>query len=450
MPLDTSGPHAERAVPANREPLPNNRRRRSPWITLPLKLLFSLTITGLFLEVALRVVGIQPVSSAVVKRSESDLHPLPWIAEAQRKGWIPWPNETRIIESVAEHPRGRIEMRRNDVSCREDQATPLEKPAGRRRVVVLGDSHTDGFCFNDESFSNRWEQRTGADVINAGFELSSPYQQWWAYSQVYQQFQPDHVVMTFYAGNDLLELLRTDDRVHLRQEGERYVHAEPSGGSETVPPARGLIGRCRAWAREHLAIYEGLRRVTILRRLVRRASVDEYRDRLVAAQELHPGPVWQGLNQAYYFQHHPEDWDQAVARERWVLTTLRDACQEAQIQFTLLILPTLRQIHSETDQASFDQLQTTLQLSAESLECDERACDAVLSVAQELRIEVLDLRQPLREQREKEPKTSLFYQFDHHLNVAGHRLLAEQLDAEQLDAEQLDAEQQLPAAGAKN
>lgn len=427
MPLDTSGPHAEQAVPTHR-PRSSRNRPRSPWISLPLKLLFSLTLTGLFLEVALRVVGIRPIVSAVVKRSESDLHPLPWIAEAQRKGWIPWPHETRIIESVAEHPRGRIEMRRNDVSCREDQSTPLEKPAGRRRVVVLGDSHTDGFCFNDESFTNRWEERTGADVMNAGFELSSPYQQWWAYSQVYKQFHPDHVVMTFYAGNDLLELLRTDDRVHLRLEDEHYVHAEAVGNSEASPPARSLVGRCRVWAREHLALYEGLRRVTILRRLVRRASVDEYRDRLVAAQELHPGPVWQGLNQAYYFQHHPQDWDEAVARERWVLTALRDDCQRTQVRFTLLILPTLRQIHPETDQASLDQIRTTLQLTDESLECDERACDAVASLAEELRIEVVDLRQPLREHREKEPNTSLFYQFDHHLNVAGHRLLAEQLD----------------------
>ncbi|MFM9068965.1 MAG: hypothetical protein ACKOUR_16780, partial [Planctomycetota bacterium] len=88
----------------------------------------------------------------------------------------------------------------------------------------------------------------------------------------------------------------------------------------------------------------------------------------------------------------------------------------------------LRQIHPETDQASLDQTRTTLQLTDESLECDERACDAVTKLAQELRIELLDLRKPLREQREKEPKTSLFYQFDHHLNVAGHRLLAEQLD----------------------
>ncbi|MFM8252718.1 MAG: hypothetical protein ACKOBW_14070 [Planctomycetota bacterium] len=428
MPLDTSGPHAEQAVPAQRTRSSRNRRRRSPWIAVPLKLLFSLTLTGLFLEVALRIVGIQPAVSAVVKRSESDLHPLPWIAQAQRQGWIPWPQETRVIESVAEHPRGRIEMRRNDVSCREDQSTPLEKPIGRRRVVVLGDSHTDGFCFNDESFPNRWEQRTGDDVINAGFELSSPYQQWWAYSQVYKRFQPDHVVMTFYAGNDLLELLRTDDRVHLRREDERYVHAEPVSGNEISPPARGLVGRCRAWAREHLALYAGLRRVTFLRRLVRQASVDEYRDRLVAAQELHPGPVWQGLNQAYYFQHHPQDWDEAVARQRWVLTALRDDCQQAQVRFTLLILPTLRQIHPETDQASLDQTRTTLQLTDESLECDERACDAVAKLAQELRIELLDLRKPLREQREKEPKTSLFYQFDHHLNVAGHRLLAEQLD----------------------
>lgn len=403
-------------------------RRRSPWITTPLKLLFSLALTLLLIEVALRVVGIRRASREVVARSENDLHPLPFIAEAQRRGWIPWPNETRIIEGVDEHPLGRIEMRRNAESCREDEDTPLEKPVGTKRIIVLGDSHTDGFCFNAESFANQLEKKlTAVDVVNAGFELSSPYQQWFAYDQVFRKFQPDQVLMTFYAGNDFLELQRTDDRVHLRRAGDEFVHAEPSAGTDATRPGEQQTASWRAWARDHLAIYEGLRRVSVLRRLVQRATEDPYHDRLLAAQELHRGPVWQGLNQAYYFQHHASEWDEAVARQRWVLTTLRDACQRDGIRLTLVILPTLRQIHPQTDREALNKIIATLQLTEDSLACDERACQATAELARELRIKLLDLREPFRRELEKEPKKSLFYRFDHHLNVAGHQLLAELL-----------------------
>ena len=417
---------------------PSSRWRT--WRSFFLKLACSCVFTFALLEIGLRLAGIRPIPAHEERLDPRNLHPIEFIARAQREGWLPWPREVRRTDPVQEHPRGVVEIRRNDCSFREDEDTPIEKPAGTFRIVILGDSHTDGVVFNDESFANRLETslnrsatKTNAgttkyDVINAGFGRSSPYQQLWAYERVLSQFHPDHVIVCFYAGNDLTDLLRKDDRVHLDWDGQRLVHAAATHKQDTTTTSFGMWERFRSVLRNNLATYHAATRVTFLRRAVRVAASDSYRDRLELAADRHPGPVWQGLNQAYFFREHPEQWNDVSRMMRHILARFQELTQRDEIGLSLVIIPTLRQIHPQSDQAALNAAIRTLGLAEDDLDCDDRACDLAASLAAELKIPLIDLREPFRSAVAESPDLWLFYRFDHHLNLEGHRLTAELLE----------------------
>ena len=80
----------------------------------------------------------------------------PWTYFRQRPNIVekePWP----------ERADGQWMLRTNDLGFREDAALPVPRPA--LRVLVTGDSHTDGVCNNDESFANLLEARLRAHQI---------------------------------------------------------------------------------------------------------------------------------------------------------------------------------------------------------------------------------------------------------------------------------------------
>ncbi|MEZ6092079.1 MAG: hypothetical protein R3C05_29555 [Pirellulaceae bacterium] len=79
-----------------------------------------------------------------------------FIREAQEKGWMHWPL-TRSVKLTNEHPKGEIVFQRNGSSFRENQETPVEKPVDTRRIIITGDSHTDGAVWNNENAANLLE-----------------------------------------------------------------------------------------------------------------------------------------------------------------------------------------------------------------------------------------------------------------------------------------------------
>jgi lysophospholipase L1-like esterase len=113
------------------------------------------------------------------------------------------------------------EFRTNALGLRGDDV-PLDKPAGARRIVVLGDSFVAGWGVDArEIFSAQLEERlnkSSADrvqVINAGRVGSGPTRQCDIYEAVGRRFHPDLVVLAFYLGNDLLDAAQEQDRDEL-------------------------------------------------------------------------------------------------------------------------------------------------------------------------------------------------------------------------------------------
>ncbi len=382
------------------------------WWKLAAKICGSTLFGLVLLEVGLRITGLCPLPTA----PDAAFPQLPiqeMIELAAAQAWIHQPSEVEVREADGNRPR--MVVKRDWCSCREDADTAVEKPAGTYRVVVLGDSHTDGFVENADSYANVLERLLPppADVMNCGQAVSSPYQQLWIYRTLYQRFQPDLLVVGYYAGNDLLDLMLQHDRIHLEQVGDQFVHAGPTWRPDLTreqSPFKATLFRysaiCRAAAQ--------LRWLQVDQQRKDRSA--DYYDLLVQANDLYRGATWQGLNQAYYFKHHPHDWANASRMFEYVLTQFVEvAPRDGMI---VVVIPTRRQFHPDQFQAA----EELLQLTPEDSACDDRACDLALELCGQLRIPAIDMR-PIFRSFEGE----LYWDSDQHINVDAHRLIAEAL-----------------------
>lgn len=375
------------------------------------KLTCSILFGLILLEGGLRLTGSCPPAPAP-EADLSDMRIEDLVDRAARERWIHPPSTTTWIEVPGDAPD--IPVTRNWCSCREDEETPLEKPAGTYRILVQGDSHTDGTVANPDSFANLLERKLGEgfDVMNCGQAISSPYQQLWIYRQLYRRFDPDYLIVAFYAGNDLVDLMVQYDRIHLEKRGSQFVHAGPTWRPDLAREQSEI----KTWFYAHFAIIRAAAKLRWLSTDHLRQRPASYFQPLERARDQFPAPTWQGLNQAYYFKHYPEDWSRAADMLRFVLSEFkREAPRDG---LMVVVIPTFRQMRPEVAAEAAD----LLRLTAEDQECDTRVCDLAVQLCQDLEIDVLDLRPAMLQHQ-----GDLFWDFDHHINGAAHRLIAELL-----------------------
>src|SRR5262245_29697388 len=128
-----------------------------------------------------------------------------------------------------EHPIGRVTFRTNNLGFREDRPTQVEKSGPR--VLVLGDSHTEGQVNNDENVAHVLErllqeqppERAGApaaqaalpaaprfEALNAAVGGTGPHE-YLGQLRKHLDLRPDLVIVVLYAGNDLSNALMMAD-----------------------------------------------------------------------------------------------------------------------------------------------------------------------------------------------------------------------------------------------
>lgn len=272
-----------------------------------------------------------------------------------------------------EHPRGGYPVRCNSLGMRDTE--PLANPD--LRVLVAGDSQTEGVCANTESFANLWEARLGerfpdaqVEVLNAGQGGTSP----WTYLnalEAYADLRPDLFCPVFFGGNDFRGAIELE-RFH-RQRG---------------------AGKAR---------YR-----------------QELRERL---PDLTPGARHQEIEQAAYFLVNPADRE--IGIEVWVALTMemQRQCAELGCDFRPIYLPPAYNAQPEVFAAELDDIRAGWpELHTELLALD-LLVDAWIAELATHDIEVFDLRPAIRAANEL-----LYWTRDLHLNLKGNAKLANSLD----------------------
>jgi len=273
-----------------------------------------------------------------------------------------------------EHPRGGYPVRCNALGMRD--AELLANPD--LRVLIAGDSQTEGVCANTESFANLWEARlresfpdAGVEVLNAGQGGTSP----WTYLnalEAYAGLEPDLFCPVFYGGNDFRGAL----------ELERF-HRQRGAGK----------------ARYKADLQERLPDVT-------------------------PGERQQEIDQAAYFLVNPRDRE--IGIEVWVALAMemRRQCDALGCAFRPVYLPPAYNGQPEVFAERLRRIEEGWpQLHGELLELD-RLVDAWISELAARDVPVLDLRPAIRAANEP-----LYWTRDLHLNLAGNAQVAQRLGA---------------------
>lgn len=270
-----------------------------------------------------------------------------------------------------EHPEGGWDVRTNGLGLRNDAEVLAEKPD--LRILVTGDSHTDGLCPNAENLTHvlgdllreqRPERRI--ETLNAGVGGYNLYNYLKVYER-YRELSPDVFVVVVYGGNDF------SDSMVLH----RYFNAR---------------GPCR---------YQPYNPT-----------------RLLEIGDPH-GVSPQELGQVAYFQNNLEDVDFAVDLATRVSHQLDGLCRADGGRLLCVYLPPPLCGQPERYTERLRPYADAVGVSPEQIKVSDRIADRWLVALDELGIESLDLRPLFRGAQE-----DYYWSHDHHLNPRGHRAAA--------------------------
>ena len=120
-------------------------------------------------------------------------------------GWRFTPNYQGVEKNVDFLKGYRIRINREGFRDREFSA---EKPAGKKRILVLGDSFTFGTGVEqEETFPKVLERRLGQEAFNWGVAGYSTDQELLLLEKEGLRYRPDLVILALYLGNDLMDNL---------------------------------------------------------------------------------------------------------------------------------------------------------------------------------------------------------------------------------------------------
>lgn len=284
-----------------------------------------------------------------------------YYARPPRVGWYTeWP----------EHPKGGYDLLTNGFGWREDTEPAAEAPD--LRILVTGDSHTDGVCANSESFPNRLEAllaeldpTRSVEVLNAGIGGYT----FWNYLGVLERYapivKPNVYVVACYGGNDFYEMLGP----------QRYFNKRKGGSNARLPEA------------------------------------------LLKAQGT--GFVSQELLQVGHVLSNPEDEAIAVATANSIMREIKRVADEHGVRLIALYIPPPSIGSPLHTREELDPLLALTDWKREDLEISNRLADGWLGWCARHDIDCLDLRAAFREVEEP-----LYWEADRHINLRANDLIA--------------------------
>lgn len=282
----------------------------------------------------------------------------------------------RAVVDFAEHSEGRFAVVTNTLGMRENEDPAAKAPD--LRILVTGDSHTDGVCSNHESFANRLEAQLAerrpersVEVLNAGCG-SFNFHNYLGLYEKFRSLEPDIFVLCVYGGNDFKGDLKNF-----------------------------------AWNRRIV--------------LPRFSSGFSKRQREAVAK--YGNAYAQGFQQLAWFSDRPEAAQLALLSARDVLRELALRCAEDDIEFIVAWLPPASDVEWERHAEEFEALTELFKLDQDELRQSDRMADTILAGLAGLeRTTVVDLREPLGD-----GGGPYYWKADKHLNVRGHAATARAL-----------------------
>ncbi len=297
------------------------------------------------------------------------------------------PDDDRVFD-WPEHPDGKIHFRTNNLGFREDAPTTVGHDTFR--ILVSGDSHTEGVVANEESLANVLERLLAdareadlaadsaagrpVEVINAGVGVTGP-DNYLGMLRKQLPLTPDLFLAVFFSGNDFMNALLVHDFRAKRQ---------------TSPRDPGYVQKIRE------------------------------------AKARWTGKFPQGFNQAFYLHARPEDEAVALAAALEATDQMAALCREHGILFLTAMLPTKPDVDGDDDRDTCRAILDALGLTDADYAVNARLAAAFVAGLAERGIPCVDTTAAMRAAVAATGQP-LYWKEDHHLGLAGHALVAREL-----------------------
>jgi len=346
---------------------------------------------------------------------------------------------------AAGHPRGTFRFRTNNLGLRRDRDTMATKSPDILRILVLGDSHTDGYVNNDESFcallesslTRRLPPGRRVEVLNAGIAGYSPAQEFLWYKMRGALLEPDLVVVVFYVGNDVVEL-EDPSKPNVDPATGRPIPSREGDPSRIAPgPGRfasaSTLDAIRVFALLRYAVQLGplapmWQQLSLPGRVT---DLGGFRmDTLIQVLRACHGCFLQSLQQIAHARRYPEKMRGDIRRAAEILIRLDGEVRSDGHRLVVAVLPTFAQADLSRASQERSYVANLLQLDPTDLAFEDEVESAVLGRLLAAGVPVFSLREPLRQAALNMPQ---YYSRDWHLGHLGHRTVAAALEMEMLD-----------------
>jgi len=276
-----------------------------------------------------------------------------------------------------EHPLGKIEMKTNNMGFRDDDETKIEKSPGLNRVIITGDSHTDGVLYNSESVSAQLEKlliskypEKDFEVLNAGNGYYGP-QNYFGVFKKFLYLKPDVFIVIVYTGNDYVDAIRIE-----------------SENSRLSVPER----------------------------------PKDYFDKLWEIDGLYSGFTGQYLNQVKFFKTYPLYADTALQIMTENLQGINKLCSKNDVEFLVMLMPAKLDTEPETDISRIVEVLKIMDFNEKDKQNNQILTTTLAMWLSENNIPFIDLFEPFRNSSDE-----LFWKADYHINHLGHELMVEEI-----------------------
>lgn len=284
----------------------------------------------------------------------------------------------RFTFDWAEHPRGEIQFQTNNLGFRNDKNITIPKEENEIRVLITGDSHTDGVVYNEESMASvlqgKLNEQAGErnsnlfyTVLNGGHGFYS-FKNYYGLLQKHQKLGLDHFILVVFTGNDFREALL-------------YEEESKSFGN-------------------------------VMQNMLFRLK------RVIQYEIGHDVPLNQGIDQEYYFWAHPDEIPKAMKIARQYMSDIQEFCGRYNIELTVALLPS----KTESDSIFSDQAADELELPKSLVNKNEELTKDFTNWLEKENFTVLDLSIPLGQKEMK-----LYWDRDLHINHHAHEAIGEYL-----------------------
>jgi len=371
----------------------------------------SVVVFLLILELVLALFWPQKIVRHTYQAENGQYHPV-----------IGWVNKPGISGRVIVSDKMVFNRTHNSRGLRSLREIPYEKPAGTKRVLILGDSFTWGMGVNDgDIISEQLQRRAGEkfEVINGSVIGYGTDQELLWLTEEGLKYKPDLVVLAFYPWNDYEEISQSISYGYPKPffglEGDELVLGGVPVPDTTETRRKGFnepqtaFGKLKKFLRHHTHTYPFFARLLnsipgIRRLFVRIGLAEEYTRAL-------PGIPYKRIN-----PDKVRELSDALIREIQRVST-----GEAKAEFLFMLIPIVEQDPGRTIGYEGD------------IDWDERYAENTRNSAwyeaftKKYGMRYLDLLPATRSSHLQGIRVYNPDKDDHHWSAAGHRMAADAL-----------------------